>query len=424
MEGTRTPEAAASRERAELRKLLENNPTRVKSFCDLSVRQTDHDEWEMMDYPSLNVEERSQHALLRAATMLRHEVKSASFQGSAPRIIVLASDEDSMEQYSTDDAFDILSMTQVIGLLTNENTLESEELEELRERCSEAYSIQNQNSSRSSRTSPVGHLTESDLLRGLRNEALCKGKLLVSKENPREAFVRSSTNGVIYYVNQERGHFNRAINNDLVVVRPLQKSEWGSPMGRRRLTQPRDHENHNDSGMLVASAAETASAVPSAEVVGILETARRQFVATLVDLPNNDENVCLVIPMDYRIPKIRVKTSGWKRFVDNRLLVQIDQWDVDSTYPAGHCVRILGPIADQETEVQCLLHENSLQFEPFSVEARAAVPPTGSKWTIPSEELGSRLDLRTSHEVFSVDPNGCQDIDDSMHARGKFSLLV
>ena len=37
-------------------------------------------------------------------------------------------------------------------------------------------------------------------------------------------------------------------------------------------------------------------------------------------------------------------------------------------------------------------------------------------WSIPPEEINSRRDLR-DYCIFSVDPPGCQDIDDTMHAR-------
>ena len=104
--------------------------------------------------------------------------------------------------------------------------------------------------------------------------------------------------------------------------------------------------------------------------------------------------------------------------------MHIDQWEVGSHYPAGHCTEILGPVADLETEIQCLLHESSLKLEPFSAAARAILPPEGSSWIVPQKEVERRLDLRTSRQIFSVDPPGCQDIDDTMHARGTYRQLV
>lgn len=63
------------------------------------------------------------------------------------------------------------------------------------------------------------------------------------------------------------------------------------------------------------------------------------------------------------------------------------------------------------------MHEHEIQLEPFSVKAIAALPPAGAEWTIPCYEIERRRDLRRTHHIFSVDPPGCQDIDDAMHAK-------
>jgi len=60
----------------------------------------------------------------------------------------------------------------------------------------------------------------------------------------------------------------------------------------------------------------------------------------------------LVVPMDVRIPKIRVRTRHSKQLYDQRLVVAIDEWDADSMYPTGHIVRQLGVIGELETEIQ------------------------------------------------------------------------
>lgn len=46
--------------------------------------------------------------------------------------------------------------------------------------------------------------------------------------------------------------------------------------------------------------------------------------------------------------------------------------------------------------------------------ATASLPPEGHLWRIPEEEITARRDLRKKR-IFSVDPIGCQDIDDTMH---------
>jgi exoribonuclease R len=239
---------------------------------------------------------------------------------------------------------------------------------------------------------------------------LVRGRLNVTYENAREAYV--TANGVKYFVDENRRHFNRAFHYDVVALEPLPESQWGRPVGKRRLVHHRDDDTDDNNLSLDDISAPT---VPSARVVGIVESSHRVYVATMVDVPSNDESAVLVVPMDIRIPKIRVHTKSWRRFVEQRLLVEIDAWDVTSNYPAGRCLELLGPIADLETEVSALLHENHVALDPFSVAALACLPPAGDAWTIPEEEIQGRRDLRQSRKIFSVDPPGCQDIDDAMH---------
>lgn len=55
----------------------------------------------------------------------------------------------------------------------------------------------------------------------------------------------------------------------------------------------------------------------------------------------------------------------------------------------------------------------------FSPNALSCLPSViDGRWNIPEEEIEKRRDLRNSI-IFSVDPPGCQDIDDAMHAKSK-----
>lgn len=74
----------------------------------------------------------------------------------------------------------------------------------------------------------------------------------------------------------------------------------------------------------------------------------------------------LVIPWDYRIPKIRISTRQVEQLKDHRIIVRIDSWEIDSQYPNGHFVRSLGKIGDLETEIAAILMENSISVPPFS----------------------------------------------------------
>lgn len=74
----------------------------------------------------------------------------------------------------------------------------------------------------------------------------------------------------------------------------------------------------------------------------------------------------LVIPWDYRIPKIRISTRQVEKLKDDRIIVRIDSWDIDSQYPNGHFIRSLGKIGELETEISAILIENNISVPPFS----------------------------------------------------------
>jgi exoribonuclease R len=423
------PEKAAPQERLKLQKLMQQRPTRYQTifdiFCDLSFREGD-DEWEPMNYEDMTTVKRSQNALFRAARLLQQYHS----QGSAPEIWILSGDIDFVQRFPEEDGIRTILVTDMLERDwfrhdDDEGSLFhlAEHAKRLATRCEEEYASRNKAATATSDsetddtyTGVQDYWTEDAIQQGLHNKTLVKGRLSVTKENPKEGAVQSGDSS--YFINQQhRGYFNRALHHDVVVVQPLPKHLWTSPVGKRRLVPIRNDDNDilDDEGV-AAEDDDGNPPIPSGRVVAIVQESRRQFVATMVNTPMNDESACLVVPMDVRIPKIRIKTSGWQRFVGNRLLVQVDSWDVDSTFPSGHCVDILGPIADLETEIACLLKENQIYLEPFSAAAMADLPLEGHDWKIPDVEIAARRDLR-SMRIFSVDPNGCQDIDDTMHAR-------
>ena len=43
--------------------------------------------------------------------------------------------------------------------------------------------------------------------------------------------------------------------------------------------------------------------------------------------------------------------------------------------------------------------------------------PDGTNWTAEPQEVSKRSDLRQTHLVFSIDPEGCEDVDDTLSVR-------
>jgi exosome complex exonuclease DIS3/RRP44 len=97
----------------------------------------------------------------------------------------------------------------------------------------------------------------------------------------------------------------------------------------------------------------------------------------------------------------------------------------------GHFVRSLGELETKAAETEALLLEHDVQYKPFPKVVLACLPVEGHNWRVPkyTDDPGwqDRADLRDLL-VCSIDPPGCQDIDDALHARplpnGNFEVGV
>lgn len=122
------------------------------------------------------------------------------------------------------------------------------------------------------------------------------------------------------------------------------------------------------------------------------------------------------LPVDRRIPRIRIRTRQAQSLIGKRIAVAIDGWLRTSKHPSGHFVRIIGDIGDRETETEVILLEHDVPYAPFSNDVLRCLPEDGERYTISASEVALREDLRALH-VCSIDPPGCTDIDDALHCR-------
>ena len=150
-------------------------------------------------------------------------------------------------------------------------------------------------------------------------------------------------------------------------------------------------------------------------VVGIVKRNWRPYVCVL-DPESAMGSQYLVEPLDSRVPKVNISTRQPDVLRGKLLLVSIDSWEASHRFPSGHYVRSLGEVGDKDAESEAILHEHEVNSAPFSAQVQACLPEKG--WQIPPEEIARRLDLRNGRAlVCSVDPPGCVDIDDALHAR-------
>ena len=158
-------------------------------------------------------------------------------------------------------------------------------------------------------------------------------------------------------------------------------------------------------------------------VVGVMQRNWGDYIATL---PREDEDSMekaagkriLVYPFNRKIPKIRILTSQSKSLQGHRILVRIDAWPVNSQYPQGHFLKVMGKIGDLETEIDTILVENEVEVSPFSQGILNELPSFESSltWVPDPEEVASRKDLRKTL-VMSIDPIGCEDVDDALSVK-------
>ena len=238
---------------------------------------------------------------------------------------------------------------------------------------------------------------------------------------------------------------NRAVSGDIVVVEVLPKSQWKAPS-----TKIIEEDTLNKNENADVDEAETEAVVteqerkalqeevrkiqgksiegrpqPTAKVVGVIKRNWRQYVGH-VDSSSSSaakqgrkQQTVFLIPMDKRIPKIRLRTRQADELLGKRILVTIDAWDQSSRYPEGHFVRSLGELETKGAETEALLLEYDVQYRPFPKGVLDCLPSEGHDWKVPvsTEDPGwqGRKDLRDLL-ICSIDPVGCQDIDDALHA--------
>ncbi|XP_019722970.1 DIS3-like exonuclease 1 [Hippocampus comes] len=272
------------------------------------------------------------------------------------------------------------------------------------------------------------HLPAEILEAGIKSGRYIQGTLNVNKHRAQtEASVRTEglsdkntelSSEVLVYGNKHR---NRAVHGDVVAVELLPKSEWRGKVST--LTEGQPEEKNGDDTQ--------SQPMPTGCVVGILQRNWRDYVVTFppresTQSQSRNSQRILTVPWDHRIPKIRISTQQADALQDHRVVVRIDSWESTSLYPNGHSVRVLGRAGELETEVQTILIENCIHVPPFSDAQLREMPANSPEkpWKVDPSQVAVRQDLRDSHLVFSIDPAGCEDVDDTLSVRSLAGGMV
>ncbi|GAM19631.1 hypothetical protein SAMD00019534_028060, partial [Acytostelium subglobosum LB1] len=210
---------------------------------------------------------------------------------------------------------------------------------------------------------------------------------------------------------------NRAVDGDVVAVELLPRDQWTAPSGVV-LMDTEALEEDDDSIAKDARMVETHQ--PTGRVVGIIKRNWKPYCGA-VEFKGDAKATTgavqlLFVPIDRRIPRIRIRSRQVGSIVGKRIVVAIDSWERHSKYPTGHFVKDLGPLGDKETESQVLLLQFDIPHHPFGASVMKCLPPANCMDNITPVDMIGRRDLR-SECVFSVDPPGCTDIDDALHCK-------
>lgn len=290
---------------------------------------------------------------------------------------------------------------------------------------------------------------------GINNGTLHQGTFNVSPYNYLEGSVHvSSFDKPLLVLGRENS--NRAVSGDVVVVEILPRDQWKAPSSKileEETVNKDDNAEVDDEEPLITEQEKNAlqeevrrthskikegRPQPTARVVSVTKRNWRQYVGHIDQDSirssskfSRTQQTVFLIPMDKRIPKIRIRTRLASELTGKRVVVTIDSWDQDSRYPTGHVVRSLGEMETKGAETEALLLEYDVQYRPFPKVVLDCLPSEGHDWKVP-EKLDDpgwqgRRDLRNLL-ICSIDPPGCVDIDDALHAtrlpNGNFQIGV
>jgi len=275
-------------------------------------------------------------------------------------------------------------------------------------------------------------LGEAAVEEGLAAGTLLRGLLNVSRSDTQQATVRCGALTVLLPSKAARGN---AMHGDTVAVRLLGGAATAAaeePPVFSTAPGGEGGEGGDESGVTGAeeaeaeAEAEAPACLPLAELAAVLSRAQLDIVASL----SADDAAMLAggggasgaparllcVPMDRRLPLIRLRSRRGAELLGARFLLRVDGWAAGDAFPEGHLVRVLGRAGSLEGETAALLAQHGVQTAAFCPGAMAELPPAppaGGRWAPPAAEALRRADFRT-HRSLSIDPPGCTDVDDAL----------
>ncbi|RKF56263.1 Exosome complex exonuclease dis3 [Golovinomyces cichoracearum] len=382
------------------------------------------------------INDRNDRALRRAVRWYADHLKQVvKGRAKVPSVVMLSDDNENLVK-ARNEQIDAISLKDYINGLEN-----SDQLLDMLSAARDSVELRNTNKTESIYQE---YYSQSKIVTGIKNGTLHQGIFNVSPYNYLEGSVHTPAFDKSLII-LGRENINRAIQGDTVVVEVLPKDQWKQPSNKiieDEVINKYENAEVDDKEPVVTEREKKAlqeevkishrqtsegRPQPTVKVVGVLKRNWRQYVGH-VDESSITQSMkqgrklqtIFLIPMDKKIPKIRLRTRQVGEIIGKRILVTIDTWEKDSRYPAGHFVRSLGDLETKGAETEALLLEYDVQYKPFPRSVLECLPSEGHDWNVPANIddpfWKDRRDFRDLG-ICSIDPIGAQDIDDALHAR-------
>ncbi|RYP74231.1 hypothetical protein DL771_003164 [Monosporascus sp. 5C6A] len=393
-----------------------------------------------------SINDRNDRAVRQAVKWYNEHLAVLKGKKKLPVVVMLTDDRGNLEKASKEGTPAITLRDYVSGL---------EDAERLLDMIAET---QERGVSRDKKTASflyAEYYSMSKMMTGVKNGMLHQGIFNVSPYNYLEGSIKVPAFPKALLI-LGRDNINRAVDGDVVVVEVLPQDQWKAPSSKiieeENITK-NENADADEGGDIITEKERRAlqeevkrtqglgtegHPQPTAKVVGVIKRNWRQYVGHVdpssvsqsAKQGRKQESVFL-IPMDKKVPKIRIRTRQAGELLGKRILVTIDSWDRESRHPLGHFVRSLGELESKAAETEALLLEYDVQYRPFPKTVLDCLPKEGHDWKVPASTDNpgwkDREDLRDLL-ICSIDPVGCQDIDDALHARqlpnGNFEVGV
>lgn len=225
------------------------------------------------------------------------------------------------------------------------------------------------------------------------------------------------------YGNYKWGYLHLSEQNILIIIPELIKmnrSFHGNSVNV--IIQSNYHEDKNDyleliskeignpTQVLFGNIVNNISSNDSLKLAGILEvTSKYSFGKTKKNIP-----IYKFIPYNQKYPPFYVPSNVGKKGriqYDVYAYIQFKEWKTDSKFPTGMCQKIIGSLGDIEADYDYILINHDLNFKKIKVDTQISTFIENKESIRTLDMVLDRQDYR-KHHCFSIDPPGCQDIDD------------